>query len=91
MSIDVRIPAPLRKVTNGADRVTVEAETLALVIEALNDAHPGIKDRLCNESGELRNFVNVYINGEDVRFLNGLESVTKSGDEISIVPAVAGG
>ena len=71
MSIDVRIPAPLRKVTNGADRVTVEAETLALVIEALNDAHPGIKDRLCNESGELRNFVNVYINGEDVRFLNG--------------------
>jgi len=91
MSIDVRIPAPLRKVTNGADRVTVEAETLALVMEALNDAHPGIKDRLCNESGELRNFVNVYINGEDVRFLNGLESVTKSGDEISIVPAVAGG
>ena len=91
MSIDVRIPAPLRRVTNGADKVNVEAENLAAVIEALNDAYPGIKDRLCDESGALRNFVNVYINGEDIRFLDGLDTPTKSGDEISIVPAVAGG
>lgn len=91
MSIDVRIPAPLRKVTNGADKVKVEAENLAAVVEALNEAHPGIKDRLCDESGALRNFVNVYINGEDIRFLDGLDTPTKSGDEISIVPAVAGG
>ncbi|PZC44190.1 MAG: molybdopterin synthase sulfur carrier subunit [Chloroflexi bacterium] len=91
MSIEVRIPAPLRKVTNGADKVNVEAGNLAAVIEALNDAYPGIKDRLCDESGALRNFVNVYINGEDIRFLDGLDTLTKSGDEISIVPAVAGG
>ena len=91
MSIDVRIPAPLRKVTNGADKVNVEADNLTAVVEALNDAYPGIKDRLCDESGALRNFVNVYINGEDIRFLDGLDTLTKSGDEISIVPAVAGG
>ena len=91
MSIDVRIPAPLRRVTNGADKVIVEAENLAAVVEALNEAYPGIKDRLCDESGSLRNFVNVYVNGEDVRFLDGLNTLTKSGDEISIVPAVAGG
>ena len=91
MSIDVRIPAPLRRVTNGADMVSVEAENLAAVVEALNEAYPGIKDRLCDESGSLRNFVNVYVNGEDVRFLDGLNTLTKSGDEISIVPAVAGG
>tara|TARA_B110000263_G_scaffold188750_1_gene166377 strand:- start:234 stop:512 length:279 start_codon:yes stop_codon:yes gene_type:complete len=91
MSIEVRIPAPLRKVTNGADKVNVEAGNLAAVIGALNDAYPGIKDRLCDESGALRNFVNVYINGEDIRFLDGLDTLTKSGDEISIVPAVAGG
>jgi|TARA_B100000959_G_C14732475_1_gene521599 molybdopterin synthase sulfur carrier subunit len=91
MSIDVRIPAPLRKVTNGADKVSVEAENLAAVVEALNEAYPGIKDRLCDDSGSLRNFVNVYINGEDVRFLDGLDTPTKAGDEISIVPAVAGG
>ena len=74
MSIDVRIPAPLRRVTNGADKVSVEAENLSAVVEALNEAYPGIKDRLCDDSGSLRNFVNVYINGEDVRFLNGLET-----------------
>ena len=91
MSIEVRIPAPLRKVTNGADKVNVEADNLTAVVEALNDAYPGIKDRLCDESGALRNFVNVYINGEDIRFLDGLDTLTKSGDEISIVPAVAGG
>ena len=91
MSIDVRIPAPLLRVTNGADKVSVEAENLAAVVEALNEAYPGIKDRLCDESGSLRNFVNVYVNGEDVRFLDGLNTLTKSGDEISIVPAVAGG
>ena len=83
MSIDVRIPAPLRRVTNGADKVNVEAENLAAVVEALNEAYPGIKDRLCDESGALRNFVNVYINGEDIRFLDGLDTPTKSGDEIS--------
>ena len=91
MSISVRIPTPLRRVTNGADRVSAEGDTLDQIIDSLESQHPGIKGRLCDEDGELRNFVNVYVNGEDVRFLQGLGTATKSGDEVSIVPAVAGG
>lgn len=91
MSISVRIPTPLRRVTNGADRVAAEGDTLAQIIDSLESQHPGIKGRLCDEDGELRNFVNVYVNGEDVRFMQGLGTATKSGDEVSIVPAVAGG
>ncbi len=91
MSISVRIPTPLRRVTNGADKVDVEGDTLAAIIDALDGKFPGIRGRLCDEDGALRNFVNVYVNGEDVRFLDGLATPTKSGDEVSIVPAVAGG
>mgnify|MGYP001204320422 FL=1 len=91
MSIEVRIPAPLRRVTNGVAKVSIEADSVGGVIEALNAEFPGIKDRLCDDTGALRNFVNVYVNGEDVRFESGLETATKSGDEVSIVPAVAGG
>lgn len=91
MAVTVRIPTPLRRITNGVDRVSVDAQDLRSVIEGLNRAHPGIKDRLCDESGELRHFVNVYLNGEDVRYLQGLATATKTGDEVSIVPAVAGG
>ena len=91
MSVTVRIPTPIRRVTNGEDRVAVDADTLQGVIQAMEDQYPGVKARLCDDQGEIRNFVNIYINGEDVRFLDGLGSSTKSGDEISIVPAVAGG
>ncbi|MBF8268016.1 MAG: molybdopterin synthase subunit MoaD [Dehalococcoidia bacterium] len=91
MSLVVRIPTPLRRVTNGQEKVAVEGGTLAKVIDSLEAQYPGIKERLCDETGDLRHFVNIYINGEDVRFLRGLETNTKSGDEISIVPAVAGG
>ena len=91
MSITVRIPTPLRRVTNGEEKVTVEGSNLNEVIGSLDDQYPGIKARICNDQGDLRNFVNVYVNGEDVRFLEGLETSTKTGDEISIVPAVAGG
>ena len=91
MSIDVRIPAPLRRVTGGVDKVSVEGDSVGSVIDALNVEFPGIKDRLCDDTGALRNFVNVYVNGEDVRFESGLDTATKSGDEVSIVPAVAGG
>ena len=91
MSVTVRIPTPMRRVTNGEERVAVDAETLQGVIQAMEDQYPGVKARLCDDQGEIRNFVNIYINGEDVRFLEGLGSSTKSGDEISIVPAVAGG
>lgn len=91
MSVLVRIPTPLRRVTNGQDKVNVEGSTLGEVVGSLENEFPGIKERLCDEQGELRNFVNVYVNGEDVRFLEGLNTATKEGDEISIVPAVAGG
>ena len=91
MSVDVRVPTPLRRLTNGQDRVSVDAQSLLGVIDVLESRFPGIKGRLCDDQGDLRNFVNVYVNGEDVRFLEGLNTLTKPGDEISIVPAVAGG
>jgi molybdopterin synthase sulfur carrier subunit len=91
MSVVVRIPTPLRRVTNGQEKASVEGGTLVQIIDSLETQYPGIRERLCDETGDLRHFVNIYINGEDVRFLQGLETSTKSGDEISIVPAVAGG
>ena len=91
MSVSVRIPTPLRRITNGQDKIEVDGSTLSEVIAALDGEFPGVRERLCDEQGELRNFVNVYIDGEDVRFLDGLNSETKAGNEISIVPAVAGG
>ncbi|MSP78179.1 MAG: MoaD/ThiS family protein [Dehalococcoidia bacterium] len=91
MSVLVRIPAPLRKVANGKDRTTVESKNLSQALVELDKQFPGMKERIMDESGALRHFVNIYINGEDVRFLKGLETETKTGDEVSIVPAVAGG
>lgn len=91
MSVTVRIPTPLRAVTNGQDKVSAEGETLTQVIDNLESQYTGIKERLCDESGNLRHFVNIYVNGEDVRFLEGLGTALSSGDEVSIVPAVAGG
>lgn len=87
----IRIPTPLRKVTNGQDKVEVEAGNLGEIIERMESDYPGFKERLVDEDGELRYFVNIYLNGEDVRFLQGMETTTKTGDELSIVPAVAGG
>ena len=91
MSITVRIPTPLRKLTNGQDKVSVDGNTLRSIVEELENEYPGIKDRICDENGEIRNFVNLYVNGEDVRFEAGLDTPTSSGSEVSIVPAVAGG
>lgn len=91
MSVLVRIPGPLRRVTNNQDRVTVEGANLEQTLAALESKFPGIRERLMDESGALRHFVNIYVNGEDVRFLKGLQTETKPGDEVSIVPAVAGG
>ena len=87
----VRIPTPLRKVTNGQDKVSIQCKDIVECINSLDLEFPGIKERLCDETGELRHFINIYLNGEDVRFLDGLETPINSGDEISIVPAVAGG
>jgi molybdopterin synthase sulfur carrier subunit len=91
MSIVVRIPTPLRKMTNGQAKVEVDSTVLGELVEKLNSEFPGLKDRLVDEEGELRYFVNIYLNGEDVRFMDGLKTATSDGDEISIVPAVAGG
>jgi molybdopterin synthase sulfur carrier subunit len=91
LSIIVRIPTPLRKLTGERDVVTGQGETLLQCIDGLETQYPGLKDRLCDETGELRRFVNVYVNGEDVRFQKGMQTPLRGGDEVSIVPAVAGG
>ena len=91
MGVLVRIPTPLRRMTNGQDKLEINESTLSVMIDNLEADYPGFKERLIDENGELRYFVNIYLNGEDVRFLDGLSTDTKSGDEISIVPAVAGG
>ena len=90
MSVAVSIPTILRSYTNNARSVSATGETLEQVIADLESQFPGIAGRLI-EDGKLRRFVNIYINGEDVRFLQGLESSLKEGDEVTIVPAVAGG
>jgi molybdopterin synthase sulfur carrier subunit len=89
--IKVRIPTPLRPLTKGQGEVEAQASDIANMIETLNQNHPGLKDRLCDETGELRRFVNIYVNEEDIRFLKGKETSLKDGDEVSIVPAIAGG
>ncbi len=89
--IKVRIPTPLRSLTKGQGEVETEARSVLEMIETLDSAHPGIKDRLCDEKGELRRFVNIYVNEEDIRFLKGRLTSLKDGDEVSIVPAIAGG
>lgn len=91
MTVSVRIPTPLRKLTNNQDIVTGAAGDLRACIDALEATYPGLRERLCDETGEIRRFVNIYVNGEDVRFLAGLATPLKPGDEVSIVPAVAGG
>ena len=91
MSVMVRIPTPLRRMTNGESKVEMESSNLGELVEKLDGAYPGFKDRLVDENGELRYFVNIYVNGEDVRFLDGLGTAISSGAEIPIVPAVAGG
>ena len=91
MSVTVRIPTPLRKLTNELDVVSGDGGTLLACIDSLEQQYPGLKERLCDEGGELRRFVNVYVNGEDIRFQQGLRTPLKPGDEVSIVPAVAGG
>jgi molybdopterin synthase sulfur carrier subunit len=89
--IKVRIPTPLRPLTKGQGEVETKAGSVVEMIEVLNSTHPGIKDRLCDETGELRRFVNIYVNEEDIRFLTGKDTPLKDGDEVSIVPAIAGG
>lgn len=89
--IKVRIPTPLRPLTKNQGEVEIPGGSVAEIIDNLEGSYTGIKGRLCDESGELRRFVNIYVNEEDVRFLKGKETPLKDGDEVSIVPAIAGG
>lgn len=91
MSVKIRIPTPLRKLTAENSEVTVEGDNVGEVLGSLEKAHPGIKDRLFDEDGNLRRFVNVYVGEEDIRFLKGLDTEVPDGTTISIIPAVAGG
>lgn len=91
MPINVRIPTPLRKLTNNEELVAVNAATIGGAITELQGRFPGIKERLLDETGAIRRFVNVYVNEEDIRFLQNQETPLKEGDEISIIPAIAGG
>jgi len=91
MAIQVRIPTPLRGLTEDKDVVEVEGATISELIENLQSRYPGLKERICDEQGELRRFVNVYLNDEDIRFKDGKDTSVKDGDEVSIIPAIAGG
>lgn len=91
MASKVRIPTPLRKLTNNEELVEIEAATVGEAINELQTRFPGIKERLLDENGAVRRFVNVYVNEEDIRFLQNQNTPIKNGDEISIIPAIAGG
>jgi molybdopterin synthase sulfur carrier subunit len=91
MAVKVLIPTPLQNLTKDQATVECDATTVGDLLEALESNCPGIKARLCDEQGELRRFVNFYVNNEDIRFLDGKGTALQDGDEVSIVPAIAGG
>ena len=91
MPVQVLIPTPLQKFTNDEATASLEATSVDALIDALEGRYPGMKGRLCDEAGKLRRFLNLYVNSEDIRFLDNQATVLNDGDEVSIVPAVAGG
>ncbi|MDH4227752.1 MAG: MoaD/ThiS family protein [Deltaproteobacteria bacterium] len=91
MPIKVRIPTPLRKITGGKDEVDANGKTVADILSDLEKNYPGLKERICEADGTPRKFVNLYVNDEDIRFKNNLTTELKDGDELSIIPAIAGG
>jgi molybdopterin synthase sulfur carrier subunit len=91
MAIQVRVPTALRTLTGDQEVVQAEGATVAEIIEDLHRQFPSIKERICDDNGELRRFVNVYVNNEDIRFMEGSGTQVNEGDELSIVPAIAGG
>ena len=91
MAVTVRIPTPLQRLTNGQGEVACEGATISELLGDLEKRHPGIKERICDEQGKLRRFVNVFVNEEDIRFMQGDQTPVKDGDDVSIIPAIAGG
>lgn len=91
MAIRVQIPAPLRPLTGGADSVEVEASDIGGLIDSLESRHKGMRDRLCDASGNLRSYVRIFVNDEDIRFLQDKTTPLKAGDSVAIIPAIAGG
>lgn len=91
MPVSVLIPTPLRNLTQNLDTVEVQAETVTGLVNALESAYPGMGGRLRGDDGALRRFINIYVNDEDIRFLKGADTPLKDGDQVSIVPAIAGG
>ena len=91
MPVTVRIPTPLRSLTKGNAEVQATGDTVTGLVDDLERQFPGLRDRLVDEGGELRRFINIYVNEEDIRFLQGKKTALKAGDSVSIVPAIAGG
>jgi sulfur-carrier protein len=91
MATNVRIPTPLRKLTNEQEIVQAEGANVQQILESLETNYPGLKERICDGDGSVRRFVNIFVNDEDIRFLEEQATPVKDGDEISIVPAIAGG
>lgn len=91
MSVTIRIPAPLRKLTKGANEVQCSGASVKELLNSLESSYPGFMENLCDETGKLQPFINLYVNDEDVRHLKELDTPIKDGDRISIVPAIAGG
>lgn len=91
MGVTVRIPTPLQKLTNNQSEITAEGATIKEMFDNVEKNYPGIKERLYSEEGELRRFINIYINEEDIRFLDSDNTKVKDGDVISVIPAIAGG
>ena len=91
MEVHVRIPTPLKKLTGEQDVIKAKGETVGEVLQWLTETYPGLKERLRDEQGEVRRFINIYVNDEDIRFIRNLETPLKEGDQLSIIPAIAGG
>ncbi len=91
MNVSVRIPAPLRKLTHDQEVVPADGQTIGEILENLETTFPGLIERICDEQGNVRRFVNIFVNDEDIRFLEEKATQVQDGDEISIVPAIAGG
>lgn len=91
MPTTIRIPTPLRKLTGERELIEADGATVGDLLDAIDKSYPGLRERICDEQGNVRRFVNVYVNDEDIRFLDEKATPVKAGDEVSIVPAIAGG